>query len=362
MVYCTYLTGSVKSVKPATIRDVAAHAGVSRTTVSYVLNGRHNEEHIPEETCRRVQESARELGYHPNALARGLTRRRTDSIGMVLQWAEWFSVWPGFLSEMMRGVTESSFRERLDLVLHTREAPGGADIRAEAAALMDGRVDGVLLMRNDGDLLPDLLRERGLPFVLMFCRSSHPEDPVVEADNVAGGRVATEHLIGLGHRRILHVAGGEESSSGRERKAGYLVALADAGLEVNPDGVLPAWEFGPAVQWEPIEAQLSLPPGERPTAVFAWYDGAARRVLEIAKAQGLRVPEDLSVIGYDSTPICLEMDPPLTSVRQPVREMAAYATSLLAHRLRGGSEPEPPRPDFAPVIDIRRSTGPFWSE
>jgi DNA-binding LacI/PurR family transcriptional regulator len=129
-------------------------------------------------------------------------------------------------------------------------------------------------------------------------------------------------------------------------------------MEPRPDWIIPAWEFGTANGWESIEALITLAPEERPTAVFAWYDGAAQRVLEIAKAHGLRVPQDISVIGYDSTPLCAEMDPPLTSVRQPIREMAAFAASLLARRLREATTAGPEPWAFAPTIDVRSSCGP----
>src|SRR5579872_7376801 len=138
----------------ATIRDVAERAGVSKAAVSYVLNGRETSVKIAEPTRQRIREAARDLNYHPNALARGLAHRRTDTIALVMQYARIFTGWSGFTNEMMRGACEAAVQEGYDLVLHTKEQP---DPERDVAALTDGRADGALLLRDVDDPVTEML-------------------------------------------------------------------------------------------------------------------------------------------------------------------------------------------------------------
>src|SRR5438477_3038394 len=146
----------------ATIHDVAKHAGVSKATVSYVLNGRETSVRITEATRDRVHAAVRELRYHPNALARALNRKRTETIAVVTQYARVFQGWSGFTNEMMRGVSEAAFAAGYDLILHTKEQESLED---EYASLTDGRADGALLLRDVDDPLADRLLADGFPCV-----------------------------------------------------------------------------------------------------------------------------------------------------------------------------------------------------
>lgn len=330
-----------------TISDVARRAGVSKATVSYVLNGRETSIRITEETRKRIHAAARDLNYHPNALARGLNHKRTHTIALVMQYARMFSGWSGFTNEMMRGASEAAFQHGYDLLLHTTDQPS---VDQEVAALMDGRADGALLLRDVDDPLAEKLLRRKFPFVLMFSRSENPELWQVDCDNVAGGRIATEHLIGLGHRRILHLRGVERSSASRDRRAGYEQALRAAGIEPRQEWCVELAFAG--ASFEAVEDLLRAP--DRPTAVFAWSDEVAMRLMTLARGLGLRIPEELSVIGFDSTELCDHTDPPLTSVRQPICEMAAHALSLLIQRIRR-AEVEERSKLFEPVLVERGS-------
>ena len=337
-----------------TIKQVAEKAGVSKATVSYVLNGRATQAKIPAETAQRIIAIAREMQYRPNALARGLAGKSTRAIRVVLQYAQWFSVWSGFTSEMMRGLAATAYREDFELVLHTRSSAQGS-IENELTHILDGRTEGAVLMRNFNDPLLEVLTERDFPFTLMFSRSEDSRVWTADCDNVRGGRLATDYLLDLGHRRIFHIAGGRaDTSPGAERRQGFEEALLARKIAPRPEWIIEAWQFSADATLAPIVAALRLPPAERPTAVFAWYDGVALRLMEIARELNLRIPEDLSIIGFDGTEMGERTAPPLTTVRQPIFDIASQAVTSLTQRLRG-EVPAERIALFAPELIIRAS-------
>jgi LacI family transcriptional regulator len=340
------------------MKDVAARAGVSKAAVSYVLNGQAAQAKIPAATAERIRAIAREMQYRPNALARGLAGKRTGAIRVVLQYAQWFSVWSGFTSEMMRGLAAAAYQEDFELVLNTRRSAQESH-EGELAHILDGRTDGAVLMRNYNDPLLTQLSERDFPFVLMFSHTDDDRVMTVDCDNILGGRLATDYLLDLGHTRLLHVAGGQEDSSpGARRRQGFEEALRARGITPRPDWIMEAWQMSDPTAFAPLVAALRLPSQERPTAVFAWYDGVALRVMEIVREFGLRIPEDLSLIGFDGTEMGTYTSPPLTTVRQPIFEIASEAVVQVARRLRG--EPiDEPRTLFAPELLPRASCRPF---
>lgn len=335
---------------PATIRDVAKLAGVSKAAVSYVLNGRKTSIKITEETRNRILAAARQLNYHPNALARGLAHKRTDTITLVMQYAFMFSGWSGFTNEMMHGVSEAAYHLGYDLMLHTKDQP---DFEREVAALTDGRADGALLLRDIDDPLAEMLTQRGFPCVLFFSRSANPDVWYVDCDNVLGGRIATEYLLNLGHRRIMYLSGIRRSSAAMDRLEGYEQALCDRGIAPRPDWIIEL-TYADA-SFETVEAALHAP--DRPTAAFAWSDEVAVRLMTLARGMGLRIPEDLSIIGFDSTELCDHTHPPLTSIRQPIHEMAAHALEMLTRRIRGEEVGET-HVLFPPSLVVRGSCAP----
>ncbi len=341
-----------------TMREVAKRAGVSKATVSYVLNGR---ESIPEGTRRKVLTAIREMGYHPNAVARSLAHRQARTIAVVMQYPNVFSGWSGFINELMHGVTDAAIAEEYDVLLHTR-TPQSAwrgeektdSSQAELATLTDGRVDGALLLRDINDPLPTLLTEAGFPNVLMFSHSENPKLWFVDCDNVAGARIATEHLLKLGHQRILHLAGIAKSGPALERKKGFLDAMKQA--DISPEYANVAEVPSSMASFEEALSYFELPAGRRPTALFAWSDEVAITLMAHLRKKGLHIPQDLAVVGYDSTALCDHTDPPLTSVRQPVYEMAMQSLHLLVGRLNGET-PEQHQIRVPPHLNIRQSCG-----
>ncbi len=344
----------------ATMREVARRAGVSVATVSYVLNGQGAVRGISEATCSRVRRAMSELQYHPNALARGLSHRQTHTVAVVMQYPAIFSGWSGFTNELMHGITDTALEVGYDVLLHTRNVASDVEAvqekhRRELSVLLDGRADGALLLRDEKDPLANALLEAGFPFVMMFSHSADKRHWFVDCDNMEGARLAVEYLLSLGHRRIAHLAGSDVSGAARERKQGYLKALADAGLPAEYQMVIDAFsvehDLGPVVE------MLSKSDGERPTAVFSWSDDVAINLISLLRQNGVRVPEDLSVVGFDSTTLCDHTDPPLTSVHQSVYNMAATAFRLLAANI-SGARPDETAVRVQPRLDIRKSCAP----
>ena len=344
-----------------TMRDVAERAGVSKATVSYVLNGREAAMRIPDETRERILCAVRELGYYPNAVARSLKSKGTHAIAVVMQYPALFSGWSGFTNELMHGITDAAVAHGYNVMLQTRqpERPwrGGQmdPVEAEVATLTDGRVDGALLLRDVDDPLAPALRRRGFSAVLMFTPSEDAEQWYVDCDNRLGGQLATEYLLSLGHRRIMHLCGTPHSGAARERYAGYRAALGAAGLEANPAWVLEAGS--PLADFAPAAQLFQGKPESRPTAVFAWSDDVAIQMMCVLRGQGLRIPQDVSVVGFDSTALCDHTDPPLTSIRQPIYDMAAQALTLLTQQL-AGEQPAATQSRVVPSLMIRRSCAP----
>lgn len=345
-----------------TLSDVAREAGVSKVTVSCILSDRPaGTVRVSEGTRQRVLAAARELGYRPNALARGLARRRTDTITLVMQFPGVFSGGSGFISEMMYGVVDAANAINYDLMLHTKTQP---DPDSDLRSLLDGRSDGALLLRDRDDPILAGMAERGHPFVQIFSRADRvPGACFVDVDNVEGGRLAARHLLDLGHRRIAFLGGSPRSAAVIDREAGYRAALADAGLPSPPPGWA-ALRMNYAGDEAGIAALVALfrtsPPGERPTALFAWSDDVALRAMNVLRQEcGLRVPGDVSVVGFDGTEAICERssNPRLTSVRQPIQEIAERGVALLVSCISG--EPvERTQQVFEPTLVVRDSCAP----
>lgn len=334
-----------------TISDVAQRIGVSKVTVSYVLNGRETGIRISDATRRRVIEAARDLGYHPNALARGLARRRTDTLTLVMQSPHVFRGGSGFINALMHGVVEKANELGYDLMLHTKPEP---NLERDVVSLTDGRADGALLLRDIDDPLADRLAERGFPVVQVFSRSLADGGWFVDCDNVTGGRLATAHLLDLGHRRIAHIGGSPHSAAASDRRAGYVQALAERGITPEPDWCCQVTYAGG--NFAPFREVMLR--DDAPTGVFVWSDDVAARALRLLREDlGKRVPEDVSVVGFDGTEVCENTNPRLSSVRQPIYAMAARGVEMLVARIKK-QEVDEKQILFAPTLECRDSSAP----
>jgi LacI family transcriptional regulator len=321
---------------------------VGKVTVSYVLNGQSRAARISEDTEKKVIRCAEELGYRPNALARMLVTQRSDALAVVFQYGTYFSALSSFTSEAMRGVCAACVETGFDLMLHTKPTD---DPISEACALMDGRVDGVLMLRDRDDPALTEVMAHEFPCVLFFTRSDDPRVPFVDSDNYAGGRMATSHLLDLGHRSIGMVMGPSGSVAASDRFNGYRNALESAGLQARPDFLVSGIGTDP----QPLIDLLTR--RDRPTALFVWSDDDAFVCMQQAAELGISVPGELSIVGYDSSEACERSTPALTSIRQPVFDMAFAATRLLASLVRG-TKVERTRIVFPPDLDVRGSTAP----
>jgi LacI family transcriptional regulator len=338
--------GSRQGRARPTIFDVARRANVSTSTVSRVVNGR---QHIHPETRRRVQAAMTDLGYVAHGPARTLASGRTRTVGLLA-----IEVGTSFFQMVIAGADEQVASFDHDFMLCTTHDRREKE-REYVARLSHGMVDGLLVILPRGltDYVEQLRAER-FPFVIIDHDAEAPGCNVVNASNRVGARDAINHLLRLGHRRIGFITGTPGVGSAIERLAGYREALNDAGLSFD-ERLVVTGDFLEAGGFDATHALLSL--DDPPTAIFASSDTAAIGVVRAARERGLRVPQDLSVVGFDDIPEASLVTPALTTVVQPLREMGRAAVRLLMGVLR-----EPARPPTTVVLSttlvVRDSTAP----
>ncbi|MFJ8083197.1 LacI family DNA-binding transcriptional regulator [Streptomyces sp. NPDC096205] len=330
-----------------TLEDVARQAGVSRATVSRVVNGVRN---VDPEIQRAVRQAIDRTGYTPNRAARSLVTRRTGAVALVLSAVgEAFAARvfaDPFFGRVVDGAV-ASLRERgVQPVLLVAESE---DARGQVLEyLRQGAADGALVVSLDvGDPLPSMLVTAGVPTVLF----GRPRDGVrtgfVDLDNEAGARLAAGHLLALGRRRPATIAAPVSAPAARERLAGFRAALAAAGIEDVP---VVRGLFTMASGRQAMARLLREHPGL--DGVFAANDLMAQGACQYLREQGVSVPGEVAVVGFDDSAAATECRPPLTTVRQPVEEMAAAMARLLLDQLRGAAETSVL---FEPVLVVRES-------
>jgi LacI family transcriptional regulator len=331
----------------ATIRDIADLAGVSIATVSRVLNDRPD---VAPETRENVLQVVREHGFSTNRGARGLSSGRTGMVGLTLP-----RVADAYFGPILSGAAEALYERDMRIVL----APTLHDHAREVSLLerlMRGTTDGAILMlpEESAEELRTLQRQ-GFPFVVVDPREPPPDGiACVAAMHAAGAKQAVEHLLELGHRRIGAIAGAPGWYATEERLAGFRAALAGAGILLDPQLIVYSdWSIPRGT--DGAEQLLSLP--EPPTAIFGFNDNVAIGALNAARARGLSVPDDLSVVGFDDTEPAMIVTPHLTSVRQPLAEMGRMGVSLLL-RLIEGQRVDALRLELATKLVVRDSTAP----
>jgi LacI family transcriptional regulator len=324
--------------------DVAARAGVSKTTVSRVLNGK---EDIDPATAARVRQVIEELGYVPSAGAVSLARGRTKVIGMLVPSLTW--AWVG---EVLQGVVDAVEAQGYGLLLFGCSR-GEESLRRFASQVSAKSFDGLLAIEPEGTLeyLTEL-HAGGLPVVLIDDRGHRPQFPSVAPANRDGAAQAAHHLLALGRRRPLMVLGPEGLGCTEERQQGFAGVYRDAGIDVDGEYVVDGdftFECGRDSVRRVLDAGLQF------DAVFGHNDLSAAGAMRAVHDTGLRVPEDVAVVGFDDVPLASYAEPPLTTIHQPLREMGEVAARMLMSHFGGGALPDAPTV-LATSLVVRAST------
>jgi DNA-binding LacI/PurR family transcriptional regulator len=305
-----------------TLEEVAARAGVGRGTVSRVINGSPR---VSDATRAAVEAAVAELGYVPNTAARALAANRTDAIALVVPEPETRFFAEPYFSDMLKGVGAEISETEMQLLLIF--AGSDRERRRLAQYLAAHRVDGVLLVSvHADDPLPDLLSQLEIPAVISGPRSEGETLPSVDSDNYGGGRSAVEHLLAGGRRTIAHITGRLDVYGAQRRVDGYRDALRDAGHEVD-ERLIEAGDFTEEGGRRAMTKLLARRPDL--DAVFAGSDVMAAGARQVLREEGRGIPSDVALVGYDDSAIARHMDPPLTSVRQPIEEMGRHMIDLL---------------------------------
>lgn len=305
----------------STITDVAKQAGVSMKTVSRVLN---NEPNVAQKTRERVLAVAKDLRYSPNLAARGLASSKSYLIALIYD----NSPSPNYITPVQRGAIDACREKGFHLVVEPLDL-SGMEAGGEVERLLERLpVDGLILtspLCDNLDILAILKRLR-IPYVALSPKLPNPDMPVVMMDNTQAAQEMTAYLIDQGHENIGIITGHSEHNSSALRYQGFVNAMESAGLTVNPDWVVEGdFSFRSGVE----AAEVLLAKKELPTAIFACNDDMAAGVISVATRKGMSVPEDLSVGGFDDTPLATIITPQLTTIRQPIHQMGYRAASLL---------------------------------
>lgn len=306
-----------------TIVEVAEKAGVSLGTVSRVIN---NDVHVAPETRERVSAVMREMGYVANRQARGLKGSKTNVVGMLAP-----DLGTGYIGEIMHGIDAELALHDLDLMLFTTHRTAAKEANY-VANMVQGMVDGLLLVlpRNPVDYMGTLTR-RNFPFVLIDHQGTGNPCPSVGATNWQGAYNATEYLVKLGHTRIGFITGSMDLGAAIDRLDGYKSALKVHHIREDAQLIYKGNFFQPD-GYAGASALLDI--ADPPTAIFASNDVMAMGAMDAVRSRALRIPEDVSILGFDDIPQAASVRPALSTVRQPLEQMGRLATQMLIDKLK----------------------------
>lgn len=331
---------------PITLKELAARARVHPSTISRVANNDPSLRIAPA-TRTRIEALLRETEYRPNGVARGLKLRQTLVLAVVIP-----DVTNPFFAALFRGVEDGASPRGYNVLLCNTDGSPERQ-RSHLQSLHARRVDGVILASSFlKDPTVRWLRHQRIPYVLVNRFSDEGQDPFVGSDDLVGARLATRHLVELGHRRVGHLAGKPTVSTGVLRRRGYHAALADSGLEADSQLVV---ESGYTEEGGARAAQRLLAQANRPTAIFAVTDMAAVGASGAARRMGLRVPEEVAIVGYNDIPLASRLVPGLTTVHVPIHAFGTVAARLLLEQVETG-ETTRRRVIFNPELVVRGST------
>ncbi|GAB4570363.1 MAG: LacI family DNA-binding transcriptional regulator [Anaerolineae bacterium] len=313
-----------------TIKDVARRARVSTATVSYVLN---NTAPISEQTRARVLQAVKELGYRPSITARNLRANESRIIGYAWHSTDDPDRYNFILSRFIHYMATTAAQHEYHVMTFTHSRQETLDVYVDL--IETGRVDGFVVsdtVLNDERIR--FLMDKQFPFVAFGRANPEWDFPYVDVDGRDGTRQATAHLLQQGHTRIAFLGWPSGSLAGDHRLSGYVEAMADAGLAVDPDWIQRGHETASS-GFELTERLLALPATRRPTAIVAVSDMMAIGAMRAVTAAGLRVGPDIAITGFDDSALVEHLQPPLTSVRQPLRQVAEKLVEMLIRQVTG---------------------------
>lgn len=336
-----------------TMKDIAARAGATASAVSVALNGANSKTiGVSAETRARILRAAEELGYRRDMRASSLAGRRNQMIGLMLPHVHSFSYPDPFYSLITSGVCTATAANGFNLVLYTAVAEEEA---SKALEMIDRRIDGlILVMPPKGTPLIEECKRLRINTALVL--QTHEADSLtVNSDDYEGGRLATKHLLGLGHKRIGHLHGNMELCTAEPRYRAYADTLLTAGIEVDPR-IVKNGQFRRDAGYASTLQMMQMREEERPTAIFAANDISAHGAIEALIELGMSVPDDVSVVGYDDTWYAGFVQPALTTVNMSVDEMGRRAAQMLIDSFDGNVED--PHTILPVSLTIRGSTKP----
>jgi len=337
-----------------TIRDVARACNVSPMTVSFVLNNKTGQ--VSAETRERVLKAVRDMGYRLAALDRAPEERTILTLGVVAGIAGDSLMQPGYYSAIMEGLLHAADALQHNITVFTNSLLH-TDTHQSIRTFCDGRCDGLFVISPHlGSPLVAALQERGVPFVLIGDTGDVASVPYVDVDNLYEAERIVAYLHAQGHRRIAFLGGPDFVRSANQRLEGYRKAIRAQGLILREDFAI-GNVYREVENYDNARTLMRLPAEARPTALFCWNDTSAAHALHACREMGLRIPDDVSIIGFDDHPSMAALDPPMTTMRQPYREIGRTAFDILLAQLR--NLPEIPLQAFLPAERMERaSVGP----
>jgi len=317
------INGARPTVKTVTMKDVAELANVSTATVSRVFSGSDT---VADKTRKKVIEAVKELNYHPNVLARQLRMMETKTIIVVVP-----DITNTFFSKVLKGIEITARRNGYRVLL----GDTGNDITIEheyLKALYEKHADGLVLLtaRMDRNTIESLMEKYPVVLACEYLEDSNV--PTVSIDNISAARKATEHLIKLGHKRLAHITGPMNVILSRDRLKGYKQAMKTYGLEIDPL-LITEGDFYYKTGYDLMLKLMSI--DNPPTAVFAANDEMAIGAIKAIQSQGLKVPEDIAIVGFDNIEMSVIFSPSLTTIGQPMHKIGEKAMNLLLDLIRG---------------------------